>query len=93
MFLSEEGLIGFIKGGLSIKNSYSTYKHCLKIFEKLDEKDKEDPLCRDFMSGVLLGVGSFNLILSLMPSRVLKVIELLIIYYNFSFFQFFNFLN
>ncbi|PVV05114.1 hypothetical protein BB560_000369 [Smittium megazygosporum] len=75
------GLMAFLQDGWNIKNTYFTYKSFsgyLHWREKLNEKSdsgsfkKLDP---DFTSGVYLGVGIFNIVLSMMPKRLLKIFE------------------
>uniref|UniRef100_A0A8C4GP72 Tetratricopeptide repeat protein 39B n=1 Tax=Dicentrarchus labrax TaxID=13489 RepID=A0A8C4GP72_DICLA len=56
----DESIIGFIKGGMKIRNSYQIYNTHIH-----------------FRGGVNMGIGSFNLMLSLLPSRVLRLMEFL----------------
>uniref|UniRef100_A0A3B5LPV0 Tetratricopeptide repeat protein 39B n=1 Tax=Xiphophorus couchianus TaxID=32473 RepID=A0A3B5LPV0_9TELE len=57
----DESVIGFIKGGMGMRNSYLIYKSTHIHFR----------------GGVNMGIGSFNLILSMLPSRVLRLMEFL----------------
>uniref|UniRef100_A0AAX7TPK4 Tetratricopeptide repeat protein 39B n=1 Tax=Astatotilapia calliptera TaxID=8154 RepID=A0AAX7TPK4_ASTCA len=57
----DESIIGFIKGGMKIRHSYQLYKSTHIHFR----------------GGVSMGIGSFNLMLSLLPSRVLRLMEFL----------------
>uniref|UniRef100_A0A8C8DQ95 Tetratricopeptide repeat protein 39B n=1 Tax=Oryzias sinensis TaxID=183150 RepID=A0A8C8DQ95_9TELE len=54
----DESIIGFIKGGMGMRNSYQIFKYC---------QDMEN----------VMGIGSFNLMLSLFPARVLRLMEFL----------------
>ncbi|XP_029286927.1 tetratricopeptide repeat protein 39B [Cottoperca gobio] len=73
----DESIIGFIKGGMRIRNSYQIYKDCqaLALITKDIEKQKSTHI--HFRGGVNMGIGSFNLMLSLLPSRVLRLMEFL----------------
>uniref|UniRef100_A0A671WYL7 Tetratricopeptide repeat protein 39B n=1 Tax=Sparus aurata TaxID=8175 RepID=A0A671WYL7_SPAAU len=57
----DESIIGFIKGGMKMRNSYQIYNSTHIHFK----------------GGVNMGIGSFNLMLSLLPSRVLRLMEFL----------------
>ncbi|XP_018411986.1 PREDICTED: tetratricopeptide repeat protein 39B isoform X2 [Nanorana parkeri] len=74
-FVQDENMINFIKGGLKIRTSYQIYKECHQVLSGMT-KDKN---CRDthhqFEGGVKLGIGAFNLMLSLLPSRILRLLE------------------
>uniref|UniRef100_A0AAQ4Q1T0 Tetratricopeptide repeat protein 39B n=1 Tax=Gasterosteus aculeatus aculeatus TaxID=481459 RepID=A0AAQ4Q1T0_GASAC len=61
----DESIIGFIKGGMRIRNSYQIFKDCQKS------------MYIHFKGGVNMGIGSFNLMLSLLPSKVLRLMEFL----------------
>ncbi|KAJ0050753.1 hypothetical protein NL108_005889, partial [Boleophthalmus pectinirostris] len=71
----DESIIGFIKGGMRIRNSYQIYKECQVMISSRKEEDLGTLV--HFKSGVSMGIGSFNLMLSLLPSRVLRLMEFL----------------
>ncbi|XP_070683819.1 tetratricopeptide repeat protein 39B-like [Pempheris klunzingeri] len=71
----DESIIGFIKGGMRIRNSYQIYKDCQALANIT--KDTEQNTHIHFRGGVNMGIGSFNLMLSLLPSRVLRLMEFL----------------
>uniref|UniRef100_A0A3Q1IVD8 Tetratricopeptide repeat protein 39B n=1 Tax=Anabas testudineus TaxID=64144 RepID=A0A3Q1IVD8_ANATE len=62
----DESIISFIKGGMRIRNSYLIYKNM-----------ENQSLHIHFRGGVNMGIGTFNLVLSLLPSRVLRLMEFL----------------
>ncbi|XP_045509444.1 tetratricopeptide repeat protein 39B-like isoform X2 [Colias croceus] len=71
--LEGEDLAGLIKATLKIKNSHDSYKDCVKI---LDKKEWEDEASRThFESGVRMGVATFNVMISLLPPKVISVLE------------------
>ncbi|XP_044203033.1 tetratricopeptide repeat protein 39B-like [Thunnus albacares] len=73
----DESIIGFIKGGMRIRNSYQIYKDCQAMASVTNEVDKLKNTHVHFRGGVSMGIGSFNLMLSLLPSRVLRLMEFL----------------
>ncbi|XP_019855051.1 PREDICTED: tetratricopeptide repeat protein 39B-like [Amphimedon queenslandica] len=72
-FFQDESLMSFIKGGLKIRQCYSMYKN----FYSWVESSKLEGVVLDpeFIAGVQLGIGCFNLIISLLPQRILKLLE------------------
>lgn len=72
-FIEDEDLSALIKGTLKIRNCYNSYKDCKLILEKKRWEDKESQ--SHFASGVYMGMGSFNLLISLLPSRVITLLE------------------
>uniref|UniRef100_A0A669CGS3 Tetratricopeptide repeat domain 39A n=1 Tax=Oreochromis niloticus TaxID=8128 RepID=A0A669CGS3_ORENI len=68
-FLQDENMISFIKGGIKVRNSYQTYNLFPLIFLYLN------PLRELHTGGVKLGVGAFNLMISMLPTRTLKLLE------------------
>ncbi|KAJ8357705.1 hypothetical protein SKAU_G00204990 [Synaphobranchus kaupii] len=72
-FLQDENMISFIKGGIKVRNSYQTYRELHAILQSSCYTQGENH--RHFVGGVNLGVGSFNLMLSLLPTRMLRLLE------------------
>ncbi|XP_059145816.1 tetratricopeptide repeat protein 39B-like isoform X2 [Physella acuta] len=72
-FIQDENLISFIKGGLKIRESYKIYKECHKILR--NRKVGTDRYKVHFDSGVCMGIGTFNLMVSLLPSKIMKLME------------------
>ncbi|CAD5111808.1 DgyrCDS1080 [Dimorphilus gyrociliatus] len=73
--IQDESLMAFIKAGLKIRNSFSAYKACYTIIEKRNFKNDSNMSKIDFESGVRFGIGLFNLMISLMPAKILKLLE------------------
>jgi tetratricopeptide (TPR) repeat protein len=78
--LTDSNFTTFLKEGMAIRQSYATYKACYKFLAKLYTEGGADALIENridavFITGVYLGIGGFNLILSLLPERLLKIIE------------------
>ncbi|XP_052776395.1 tetratricopeptide repeat protein 39B-like [Mya arenaria] len=72
-FIQDENLISFVKGGLKIRECYKVYKDCAKILA--NRRWESESQKHHFESGVKMGVGSFNLMISLLPGKVLKLLE------------------
>ncbi|XP_053558554.1 tetratricopeptide repeat protein 39B isoform X2 [Bombina bombina] len=76
-FVQDENMINFIKGGLKIRTSYQIYKECHQLLHSATTLDNKFPseTYHQFEGGVKLGIGAFNLMLSLLPSRILRLLE------------------
>nr|KAF6434743.1 tetratricopeptide repeat domain 39B [Molossus molossus] len=74
-FVQDENMINFIKGGLKIRTSYHIYKDCLSILHILQKNKVEQQFFSEFEGGVKLGIGTFNLMLSLLPARIIRLLE------------------
>uniref|UniRef100_G1PV05 Tetratricopeptide repeat protein 39B n=1 Tax=Myotis lucifugus TaxID=59463 RepID=G1PV05_MYOLU len=74
-FVQDENMINFIKGGLKIRTSYHIYKECLSILHILQKNKVEQQFFHEFEGGVKLGIGAFNLMLSLLPARIIRLLE------------------
>ncbi|KAL7889636.1 hypothetical protein AOLI_G00018940 [Acnodon oligacanthus] len=70
-FAEDESMIGFIKAGLKMRTSYLIFKECENMLDQV----KDDDTHIHFVGGVNMGIGSFNLMLSLFPARVLRLLE------------------
>lgn len=72
-FVEDETLSSMIKGGMKIRTCYNSYKDCNQILAQRKWKDEVSK--EHFESGVRMGVGTFNLMISLLPGRVIKLLE------------------
>ncbi|XP_031719216.1 tetratricopeptide repeat protein 39B-like isoform X2 [Anarrhichthys ocellatus] len=73
----DETILGFIKGGMRIRNSYQIFKDCQALASVTNDMEKQKSTHIHFRGGVSMGIGSFNLMLSLLPSKVLRLMEFL----------------
>ncbi|KAI8379130.1 uncharacterized protein BYT42DRAFT_567656 [Radiomyces spectabilis] len=79
--IHDESVMGFLRESLSIRSSYTTYCNLEKYVDFVKQEAAEGKdistygLDDHFTSGVALGIGCFNIILSLLPSSVIKVAE------------------
>ncbi|XP_061436161.1 tetratricopeptide repeat protein 39A isoform X1 [Lethenteron reissneri] len=72
-FIQDENMINFIKGGIKVRQSYNIYKECQQMLALPWVMAGEN--VSEFEGGVHLGTGTFNLILSMVPTRILKLLE------------------
>ncbi|GIX85644.1 tetratricopeptide repeat protein 39A [Caerostris extrusa] len=72
-FVEDQSLVNFVRGSLRIRTCYHSYKECMHILET--RRWGNELRKKHFESGVRMGVGTFNLMLSQLPSRVLKLLE------------------
>lgn len=73
-FVEDETLKNFLVGGMKIRSCYNGYKFCGEILKyKKNWNSPESKL--HFESGVKMGIGTFNLMISLLPQRVIKLLE------------------
>ena len=69
----------FIKEALNMRSAMNTYQHMYEFMLDADANAKgghDDSLDPHWRSGVLLGMGVSNLVLSLLPGRVISIAEL-----------------
>ncbi|XP_032426157.1 tetratricopeptide repeat protein 39B [Xiphophorus hellerii] len=74
-FIQDENMISFIKGGIKIRTSYQIYKDCQNVLNISQDKAEQFNSFKQFEGGVKLGIGSFNLMLSLLPQKILRLLE------------------
>ncbi|KAK9497802.1 hypothetical protein O3M35_003724 [Rhynocoris fuscipes] len=72
-FIEDETLVSFIKAGLKIRTCFNSYKECSNILKSRDWSNEKHVV--HIQSGVHVGIGAFNLMISLLPSRVIKLLE------------------
>jgi len=76
-FIEDESVMGFLKGGMKMRASYQAFRHCQDMLNAYKTQTEESETFKNFAGGVNMGIGSFNLILSLFPTRVLRLLEFL----------------
>ncbi|PVU89432.1 hypothetical protein BB559_005102 [Furculomyces boomerangus] len=75
------GLIAFLKEGWNIRTAYSIYKNCYTFIKWCNKQDSQEAISAletlddEFVNGVYFGVGIFNIVLSMLPQKLLKVVE------------------
>ncbi|XP_077777296.1 tetratricopeptide repeat protein 39A-like isoform X4 [Podarcis muralis] len=73
-FLQDENMVNFIKGGIKVRSSYLIYRE-LNSFIQPNQLPSSSPSRAHLEGGVALGIGAFNLTLSLFPPRILRLLE------------------
>ncbi|KAL3314482.1 Tetratricopeptide repeat protein 39B, partial [Cichlidogyrus casuarinus] len=71
--MRDEKMVTFFQSSLKIRECYSCYKLCLQILNKVQWSNPT--LKKEFECGVFFGLGAFNLMISLLPQRALKILE------------------
>ncbi|CAM5169805.1 unnamed protein product [Eretmochelys imbricata] len=72
-FLQDENMVNFIKGGIKVRSSYLIYRELSSFIQS--SHCTAGPAHVHLEGGVALGIGAFNLTLSLFPPRILKLLE------------------
>ncbi|KAL1493308.1 hypothetical protein ABEB36_011387 [Hypothenemus hampei] len=72
-FMEDETLSSFIRAGIKIRSCFNSYKDCQQILFKRSWENAQNKL--HFESGVKMGIGTFNLMISMLPSRIIKLLE------------------
>lgn len=67
-------IMSFIREALNLRSAYAIYKTLSKF---LAESANDKTIDRDFTSGVQLGSGLISLVLSLLPNKILRLIEVI----------------
>ncbi|KAA3677904.1 uncharacterized protein DEA37_0009238 [Paragonimus westermani] len=71
--LQDENFASLIRSSLKVRQCYKCYRICWGILKHSEWADGVSKSA--FESGVRLGVGAFNMMISLLPKRVLKLLE------------------
>lgn len=71
----DETLVSFVKAGLKVRQCYLSFRTCWEILDGRNWSEKEDKFKSHFEGGVQLGVGTFNLTMSLLPPRITKLLQ------------------
>lgn len=69
----DETLVSFVKAGLKVRTCYQSFRECWTILNQRNWDDASNK--EDFESGVRMGVGTFNLMISMLPARVMRLLE------------------
>uniref|UniRef100_A0A0N4ZCA3 TPR_REGION domain-containing protein n=1 Tax=Parastrongyloides trichosuri TaxID=131310 RepID=A0A0N4ZCA3_PARTI len=84
-FFTDETLASFVKGALKINTCHSIFRYCYKMINT-EEWNNRDPVVKEqFEAGTRAGIGMFNLIISIMPPKIFKLLEFCGFYGNKSF--------
>nr|XP_010966066.1 tetratricopeptide repeat protein 39B [Camelus bactrianus] len=75
MFIQDDSVLSFLKSGISIGLSYQIYKDCQQVIRQIP--NYQSKTYRHLVGGVKFGLGAFNLILSLVPPKTLKLLNVI----------------
>ncbi|XP_037662553.1 tetratricopeptide repeat protein 39B-like [Choloepus didactylus] len=71
-FIQDDTMFGFLKSGINIGLSYQIYKDCQQVLQTPNRQSKAH---KHLVGGIKFGLGAFNLMLSLMPPKSLKLLS------------------
>ncbi|KAJ2492755.1 hypothetical protein IWW37_001201 [Coemansia sp. RSA 2050] len=71
---SGDGIMAVLKEGWHVRSAYAIYRGCYAYIQ--DVYAEGGTVDDHFVSGTYLGMGTFNLILSMLPAKLLRFIEL-----------------
>ncbi|XP_034490295.1 tetratricopeptide repeat protein 39B-like isoform X2 [Drosophila innubila] len=74
-FVGDENLTGLIRGSLQVRQCYNCYRACEQIMKHRNWNSNSSALKIHFNSGVHMGIGTFNLMISLLPGRLIKLLQ------------------
>ncbi|XP_023169374.1 tetratricopeptide repeat protein 39B-like isoform X3 [Drosophila hydei] len=74
-FIEDENLSGFIRGSLQVRQCYNCFRFCGQIMKHRKWDASSASVKIHFRSGVHLGIGTFNLMISMLPARVIKILQ------------------
>ncbi|XP_043863035.1 tetratricopeptide repeat protein 39B isoform X4 [Drosophila mojavensis] len=74
-FIEDENLSGLIRGSLQVRQCYNCFRFCGQIMKHRTWESSPTSVKIHFRSGVHLGIGTFNLMISMLPVRVIKVLQ------------------
>ncbi|XP_045482723.1 tetratricopeptide repeat protein 39B-like isoform X3 [Harmonia axyridis] len=72
-FIEDETLASFIKAGFKIRSCFNCYRDCQQILNKRNWDASTTK--QHFEGGVMMGIGTFNLMISMLPARIIKLLE------------------
>ncbi|KAM8931380.1 tetratricopeptide repeat protein 39B-like [Lycaon pictus] len=73
-FIQDDSMFAFLKSAINIGLSYQIYKDCQQVLTQIP--NNQSKTYRHLVGGVKFGLGAFNLILSLVPPKTLKLLNI-----------------
>ncbi|XP_064537579.1 tetratricopeptide repeat protein 39B isoform X3 [Drosophila montana] len=74
-FIEDENLSGLIRGSLQVRQCYNCFRFCGQILKHRMWDSSSMSVRNHFSSGVHLGIGTFNLMMSMLPVRIVKILQ------------------
>jgi hypothetical protein len=72
--INDQSVTGAIRGAFKINLAHRTFRECEKVLQKKDNLKSQESRYH-FASGVNLGLGGFELVVSFFPSKFIKLLE------------------
>uniref|UniRef100_A0AC35GMQ8 Uncharacterized protein n=1 Tax=Panagrolaimus sp. PS1159 TaxID=55785 RepID=A0AC35GMQ8_9BILA len=76
-FFYDETFASFVKGAFKIRSCYQSFKECQRILLTENWSTRDPEIKSQFEAGVRMGIGAFNLMLSTLPSKIIKLLEII----------------
>ncbi|XP_062066163.1 tetratricopeptide repeat protein 39B-like [Lepus europaeus] len=73
-FIQDDSMLGFLKSGINVGSSYQIYKDCQQVLMHIP--NNQSKAHKHLVGGVKFGLGAFNLMLSLVPPKTLKLLNI-----------------
>uniref|UniRef100_A0A8C9DA69 Tetratricopeptide repeat protein 39B n=1 Tax=Panthera leo TaxID=9689 RepID=A0A8C9DA69_PANLE len=73
-FIQDDSMLGCLKCTINIGLSYQIYKDCQQVLTQMPNNHSKT--YRHLVEGVKFGLGAFNLLLSLVPPKTLKLLNI-----------------
>ncbi|XP_037384096.1 tetratricopeptide repeat protein 39B-like [Talpa occidentalis] len=73
-FIQDDSMLSYLKNGFSAGSSYQIYKNCQQVLTQMP--NNESKTYRQLAGGIKFGLGAFNLLLSLVPPKILKLLNI-----------------
>ncbi|KAJ1517924.1 Tetratricopeptide repeat protein 39B, partial [Coelomomyces lativittatus] len=79
LFMLQENVIGYVKAGLALRRSHKNMEHAWHTYHSLIKQshDISKKIDRHTLSGIFFGIGGLNVAISMLPSKILKVVSIL----------------
>uniref|UniRef100_A0A8D1YEB4 Tetratricopeptide repeat protein 39B n=1 Tax=Sus scrofa TaxID=9823 RepID=A0A8D1YEB4_PIG len=74
MFIQDDSVLSLLKSGINIGLSYQIYKDCQQVLTQIH--NYQSKTYKHLVGGIKFGLGAFNLILSLVPPKTLKLLNI-----------------
>ncbi|KAI3388320.1 hypothetical protein SNEBB_004678 [Seison nebaliae] len=73
--LNDDNFVTFLRGAIQVRNCYKSYHQMEKNFDSQIFGNEQSKI--DYHTGVLMGIGIFNLLFSLLPPKIMRILEFL----------------
>uniref|UniRef100_A0A2K5F008 Tetratricopeptide repeat protein 39B n=1 Tax=Aotus nancymaae TaxID=37293 RepID=A0A2K5F008_AOTNA len=74
-FIQDDSMLAFLKSRINVGSSYQIYKDCQQVLTQIP--DNQSKTHKHLVGGIKFGLVAFNLMLSLVPPRTLKLLNII----------------